>query len=406
MPNKQNKKKKRKWLRPHHLWVRIIGGAIIYPVCRIMYGIKFEKFKNTAKRPHFILYNHQTAFDQFFVAMTYPGAVYYVASEDLFSNGFISKLIKFLVKPIPIKKSTTDMRAVLNCMQVAREGGSIAIAPEGNRTFSGVTGYIKPTIVSLIKALKMPVACLRIEGGYGVHPRWSDVRRKGKMRSYISRVIEPDVYNKMTEDELLEVLKKELYVDETITETRYFNKKRAEYLERAIYYCPKCGISEFESENEKIRCKRCGLTVNYGTDLRLSSDDTDFKYNTVKEWYQAQSDYVNSTDLSKYTENSICGDLIKLYEVIPYKRKILLGNCAVTLFGDRLIFSNGVSLELNFNEISAIAVLGRNKLNVYVKDRIYQIKSHKRFNAVKYMNIYYRHSNIKNGTPDEVFLGI
>ena len=51
--------------------------------------------------------NHQTAFDQFFIGMTFKGAVYYVASEDLFSNGWVSSLLRWLVAPIPIKKQTT-----------------------------------------------------------------------------------------------------------------------------------------------------------------------------------------------------------------------------------------------------------------------------------------------------------
>lgn len=112
--------------------------------------------------------------------MIYRGPVYYVASEDLFSNGFVSGLLRYAVAPIPIRKQTTDIRSVMNCIKVAKEGGTIAIAPEGNRTFSGRTEYIKPSIVGLVRVLKLPVAFIRIEGGYGVQPRWSDVVRKGK----------------------------------------------------------------------------------------------------------------------------------------------------------------------------------------------------------------------------------
>lgn len=400
------KKKKKKWLKPHHLWVRIIGGSIVYPICRIRYGIKFEKFNNPEKKPHLILYNHQTAFDQFFVAFTYPGVVYYVASEDLFSNGLVSAIIKSFVKPIPIKKSTTDMRAVLNCIQVAREGGSIAIAPEGNRTFSGETGYIKPSIVSLIKALKMPVACLKIEGGYGVHPRWSDVVRKGKMRSYVSRVITPGEYNSMDENELFKLISDELYVDETQTSYTYYHRKSAEYLERAIYYCPVCGISEFESNGSEIKCKKCGISARYGSDLKLMSDDESFPYSTVKEWYNAQSAYMNSIDPATLTDTCISTDEVRLFEVIPYRKKIKLGMHTASLYGNKLECKGDTELKLNFDEVSAIAVLGRNKLNIYVGDKIYQIKSGKRFNAVKYMNLYYRYSNIKKGESEEAFLGI
>ena len=74
---------------------------------------------------------------------------------------------------------------------------------------------------------------------------------------------------------------------------------------------------------------------------------------------------------------------------------------------DRIItYSDDEMKQLSFDDISAIAVLGRNKLNIYVNDKIYQVKSHKRFNAVKYMNLYYRYSNVKKGEPYGEFLGI
>ena len=400
------RKKKKKWIKRHHVWVRNIANAIIYPLSLIKYGIKIQRFEKYKERPHLILYNHQTAFDQFFVGMVYPGAVYYVASEDLFSNGFVSKLIKFLVNPIPIKKSTTDVRAVLNCMQVAREGGTIAIAPEGNRTFSGETGYIKPSVTSLIQALKLPVAILRLEGGYGVQPRWSDVTRKGSMRAYVKTVIEPEEYKAMSEDELFARIENELYVDETDTNARFVHKRSAEYLERAIFFCPKCGISEFESHGDAVTCKKCGISAKYGSDLRLTSSSTEFTYSTVKEWYRAQTEYVNSLDPYALMEHPVCTDKAMLFEVIPYKRKIPMGEVSLALYGDKITATGNNGLTFSFDDVSAIAVLGRNKLNIYVYDKIFQLKSHKRFNAVKYMNLYYRYSNVKNGERDGIYLGI
>ena len=52
-------------------------------------------------RAYLILMNHQTAFDQFFVGMAFKGPVYYVASEDLFSNGWISSLLRDVYKRQP-----------------------------------------------------------------------------------------------------------------------------------------------------------------------------------------------------------------------------------------------------------------------------------------------------------------
>ena len=131
---KNNKKKK--WIKPRHRVVRNILNATLGTYTKLRYGIKVERFREQQDRPYLILMNHQTAFDQFFIGMAFSGSVYYLASEDLFSNGWVSSLIRYLVAPIPIQKQTTDVKAIMTCLRVAREGGSIVMAPEGNRTYN------------------------------------------------------------------------------------------------------------------------------------------------------------------------------------------------------------------------------------------------------------------------------
>jgi len=395
------KKKNKKWLKFRHRIVRNLAWLILYPYSKIKYGIKIHKFKNQGNRPYFILYNHQTAFDQFFVGMAFKGPVYYIASEDLFSNGFISKLIKYLVAPIPIKKSMTDVKAVIDSKRVAKEGGTIAVAPEGNRTFSGETGYIKPAIAQLVKALNLPLVIYTLDGGYGVHPRWSDVVRKGKMECYVSKVIEPEEYNTLTNEELYQLICNELQHNECRLDECYTHKKSAEYLERAMYYCPECGFSEWESNGQIIECKKCGKRVKYLSTKELVGVNCDFPYRFISEWYDAQCDFVIRSDLSEYNEAPIYSDEVTNYnQVIPYKKKIKLAkNVVFSVFADKYTISNGnYNVTLKFDEISAVSVLGRNKLNIYVGSEIYQIKTkNKRFNALKYMNLYYHAVNQAKG---------
>lgn len=399
----------KKWLRFRHRVVRNLAYAVLWPYSRLKYGIRVEKFKEQEKRPYFILFNHQTAFDQFFVGMSFRGPVYYVASEDLFSKGWVSSLIRWIVAPIPIKKQATDLTAIKNCIRVSREGGTIAIAPEGNRTYSGKTEYMAPAIAGLARKLGLPIALYRIEGGYGVHPRWSDVLRRGKMRSYVSRVIQPEEYKVMTNDELFAVIEKELYVDEAVADARFLSSKRAEYLERAMYVCPDCGLSTFESHGNEITCKQCGKTVHYGEDKRLSGVGCDFPYEFVSGWYEYQKDFVNALDVTQYTDMPLYTESTTLSEVIVYHRKdSLCQEATVRLYGDRFVLSGeGMdTLTLPFSEVTAVSVLGRNKLNIYHDGHVYQLKSDKRFNALKYVNIYYRWKNIARGDENGKFLGL
>ena len=396
-------KKNEKWLKFRHKVITVLLRPPIGLYCRWKYGIRIEKFKDQGDRPYLIIMNHQTAFDQFFVGVTFNRPVYYIASEDLFSKGWISRLIQYLVEPIAIKKQTLDLQAVKNCIKVAREGGSIALAPEGNRTYHGRTLYMKPGIASLVKKLGLPLAIFRIEGGYGVHPRWSDVVRKGKMRSFVSRVVEPEEYAAMTGDELFALIKKELWVDEGCVTDRFYHKKNAEFLERAMYVCPWCGLSTFESHHDIITCTKCGRKIRHLPTKELEGVDCKFPHRFVAQWYDWQHDYINNTDLLALTEQAVYTETARLSLVIPNQRKTLLNQEAkVELYGDRIVLDGRV---LSFDAVSAVVVLGKNKLNIYYDKELLQLKGSKRFNALKYVNFFHRYQNIKAGKNDE-FLGL
>ena len=407
MQQVQEKKKQKKWIQPRHRVIRDLAYGIIGTYTRWKYGVTVEKFKDGASRPYLILFNHQTAFDQFMVGMAFDQPVYYVASEDLFSNGLISRLLRWAVAPIPIKKQTTDLNAVMNCIRVAREGGTIAIAPEGNRTFSGKTVYMSDAIAPLARKLKLPIALYRLEGGYGIQPRWSDVTRKGKMRGYVSRVMEPEEYAGLSNEALFAIIEQELQVDETAQAGPFRGSRRAEYLERAMYVCPKCGLTTFESRGNEITCRKCGLTVTYGQDQRLAGPDFPFPY--VKQWYEYQEDYVNRLDVLSCLDTPLYTDTADVSEVIVYSHKEKLGkNVTVSLYGDRMVLDPpaGEQGVFPFDEVSAITVLGKNKLNIYFNKRVFQLKSHKRFNALKYVNIYHRYKNMRKGDGSGKFLGL
>ena len=292
----------------------------------------------------------------------------------------------------------------MNCMRVAKEGGTIALSPEGNRTYGGRTGYMKPSIVKMVRALKMPLVLYRIEGGYGVHPRWSDVARKGPMRAYASKVVEPEEYKTMTDEELLQLIETELYVDEGRAEGLYPHKKTAEYLERAMYVCPWCGLSSFESHDDVVTCKTCGRQVRYLPDKSLQGINCDFPHPFVAQWYDAQCDYVNSLDVAAMTGEPIYTDTVQLSEVIVYERKNLLQEAVtVKLYGDRLEIGDTV---LPYDDVQVLAVLGKNKLNIYHGEKLWQFQGSPRFNALKYVNLFYRYKNIHEGRCDSKFLGL
>lgn len=397
----EKKKNDKKWMRYRHRVIRNLAWLVLYPYSVLRYGIRVTPFREQGDRAYLILMNHQTAFDQFFIGMAVKGPIYYMATEDIFSLGWISRLLRWLVAPIPIKKQTTDISAVMTCMRIAREGGTIALAPEGNRTYSGRTLYMNPAIAKMAKKLKLPIALYRIEGGYGVQPRWTDKLRKGSMTGGVVKVIEPEEYKSMTDDQLMDAIREGLYVDEARVSGEFDCKARAEYLERAIYVCPHCGFSKFESHGHEITCCTCGAKAAYNKDKTLTGD---FPFTFVADWYDYQESFVNRYDPAEHLLEPIFRDTADVSKVIVYSHKEkFLKKAPMALYGDRMTVRD---TTYHFDDITAAACLGRNKLNIYYGKDVFQFKGDKRFNALKYVNLYFRYRNIKRGDENGNFLGL
>ena len=406
--NKDKKKKKNSWVLLRHKIIRFLVWLPGFLLARFRCHAKVDVFPGDHKRQYLILYNHQTDYDQIFVGLAFRQPIYYLAMEDILSNGWISSFLRFAVAPIPIKKQTMDLRALQDCFQVVKEGGSLSIAPEGNRTYSGRPCYINPSIAKLARKIKLPIVLYRIEGGYGMQPRWSNVIRKGPVHCFVSRVIEPEEYKEMTNEELYVAIRDGLWDDEAKVDHPYYHKKSAEFLDRMAYVCQDCGFARFESKGDRIHCTSCGKEIRYLPSKELEGVGFRFPFRFAADWYEYQLDVMNRTDPADYIEKPMFRDSASLIRVILYQKKeILREQAQIALYGDRIVIDEGTpeELVLPFRD-APVTIIARNKLNIYHGDDVYQIKGDFHFNALKYLNLYNRWKNIDSGNPEETFLGI
>ena len=319
-----------------------------------------------------------------------------MASEDLFTKKFTAWIIRKLVAPIPKKKSNADLQAIRDCVKIAREGGTIGIFPEGNRTYSGQQCYIDPAIVKLVKLLKIPVILYNITGGYGVEPRWASNIRKGKMRGRVKEILEVNQIQKMSNDELYDYIKASLDVVEAPSVGVYHSKKQAETLERVLFRCPKCRSNgTIYSMGKKIHCHHCDLDVTYNEHLEFTGDYE----GTVNDWYKEQEEYIKNYQFTS-DEQIFSDPNVRLYEVTRGVKKTLIGYGKLEMKVNQIVFSrNESSYAFLIDSISQLTIIGKHKLNFYVGEQTFQIKGEKNLNVLKYMQIFYR---IK-GESNELF---
>ena len=113
---------------------------------------------------------------------------------------------------------------------------------------------------------------------------------------------------------------------------------------------------------------------------------------------------------------SVKGGLVKLlkHDSVTKGIGISINNNKLTM-DFHVIVAYGVSiLAVSDNLISNVKYkveeftgIEVEKINIYVEDKVYQIKSDARFNALKYVNFFYHYKGIEKGDSDgKQFLGL
>ena len=213
-----------------------------------------------------------------------------------------------------------------------------------------------------------------------------------------------DLYKDLSKEELARIIETELYVDEANLSGEFPHPQNAEFLERAMYVCPWCGLSTFESHGDLIRCTKCGREIRHLATKELEGIGFHFPHRFVAEWYDWQNDYIRNTDLSLLTAVPVYQETVQLSKVHVYKYKELLNKkSTVCLYGDRITVDDRV---FPFETLGAVVVLGKNKVNLYTNDEVLQLKGDKRFNALKYVNFFHKYKNRKTGDIHGKFLGL
>lgn len=378
------KKKQKHWVKKRHAAVFAFLRFAMAPFLWLRYHYRAEKAP-IRKGPCIVLSNHQATMDPFFISKAFPFQLYFYASDDLF-NLKVSPLIRYLAAPIPKSKSVADLKAVMISLRVLREGGAIGITPEGNRTLSGRQWEMGDSVAKLVKTAKVPLVLFNLCGGYGTDPRWGvKIRRGTKFVGRVRRILTPEEYAGMSDEELFGIIKNELDVDDTLSGERYKSRRRAEYIERALYMCPVCGsIGTIHSHGTGFCCTSCKTEAEYTEDLKISPPVGG--YSRIYEWYEWERQEIVRRILGG--EKISDGDIL-FRKSVKLQKKIKLPGNTVTLDKDSLMISGGgAETRYPLAEIDAITAVGKKKFNFYYKGKILQVKGGKRFCAIKYVHAF------------------
>ncbi len=417
-----------------HKWVVRIAKPIFRLYMKLAFNYRFEPIKEV-EGPMIVVANHNCDLDPVMVGLACPH-MYFVASEHIFRKPAIAWLLEVFLSPIARRKGSVDASTVMEIRSRIKEGHSIAIFPEGNRSLDGRTGLIHPTTGKLIKAFGATLVTYHLEGGFFTTPRWGFGIRKGRMTGRCVGVYPKEELKKMRPEEILELVRKDLYEDPYITQEkekiRFRSKAPARGLETALYLCPHCkSIGTLHSTKREIICT-CGYRAEFdeygyfvkpratdsgqktgvgqdGSERSIEAENREIMFNTYTEWYLWQQEEIaklyaayrdrksveqqetqqtggfSLDEFCVFPNNEVC-----LYEVGDDERSrpVMSGVLKISTEGLSIVSADGERREFPFKEIPEISLCGRNKLAFICDGGYYEIKTHKLFNSRLIIRLY------------------
>ncbi len=373
-----------------YLFHRIIYRLLWYPVR--LFTILFLHHRPAKipriKGPCLIVANHNTDYDLLLVAAAFHRHMYFVGSEHIWRWGLASKLLQFFFAPIARVKGSTDGAAAMAILKHLRAGHNVCLFAEGNRSFTGVTTPIHPTVGRLARMAKANLVLYRIEGGYFTQPRWGTSVRRGRLRTVLARAYSPEELRAMSQQEVSEAITAQIHEDAYALQDRYHvpyrGKRLAEGLETALFLCPKCmGIQTLRTRDDAFQCERCGLSGRYTEYGYLEGTGVPFR--TVTLWDEWQDE-----ELRRIVETDTAGDLFAdggetLREVLPDHTVRVVDQGVVSM--SRKEFRVGGTV-FPLEEITDMAMFGRQNLAFTAEDRNYECRSDHFRSARKYLHAY------------------
>ena len=363
---------------------------------RLRYNYTAVKFRPDAslKGPYLILSNHAMAIDPLLLGCSFREPIYFVASDMIFSIPFWSKVIRYLVSPIPKTKYRSDMETIKDIIKIVRQGGSIGIFPEGNATFTGATMTIQPAIAKLVRKLKIPVLFYHLEGVYLTKPRWAARPRRGRSFGYVHSVWKPETYADLSIEAMTEHIREQLFVDALATQNlalkAFKGRKLAEDLESAYFHCAECDrLNTIRTVDDHVFCQACGMRMRYTPYGFIEGMRAGKYYATTGAWYEGQlKALMKHWDTYEGTKPFFQDVGEQVLEVTRATKKEPLGQAALQLFKDRVViqFNKGETIAWSLNDVKA-SVQQKNKLILYhtEQQKTYYFLNHRKRNALKYV---------------------
>lgn len=300
--------------------------------------------------PYILIGHHVSAFDPIIINAYNPTLIHFLYAKTNDNLPIRSYFLKHL-DMIPFSKNSADIKSIREIKKRIQLNQVIGIYPEGEASWTGETGPINPSIIKLIKMMKVDVYGVRYLGAYMSKPRWCKSLRKGQVDIETYKLFDVEEIKELSVESLYEKMMEQLTYNEFEWQEQamipFMGKDLAEYIERVLYLCPFChSFNTLHSEGNHFSCTRCQSEFTYNEYGQIHCLQQPFLLDTIPKWYQYEFDF-----MKKEIENKTCGEVLK-HENEQIEKITVFQNHKKT---DIKIFLKGNELE--FRDLEGLRVV-------------------------------------------------
>lgn len=381
----------------HKLWYKtfmFFARTFFLPLFKFVLGIKTKKPKINFETPAIMVYNHSTDFDFICTVDLYRPYIRYVMSDMMVMGKLAGIFFPMTTDFIYRRKGEKADNTVKSVISTIKDGVSVGIAPEGGETVNGATQTIRTRTGEMIKQCNCGLVTIRLYGMYFIKPSWAKHTARGQTFGEIVGTYTKEKISNMSPEEINELIAKDLQLNQYEWQRGHkciFKRKcRAEWMEKALYVCPKCkGIGKLHSHIHELKCE-CGykLIVNeYGF---YEGDEVIF--DNLYDWDVWQRKYLKS-QRQKWLDNPdnviLFNDHMVVQVIHNIKPETLDNDVKLSITGNSIIIDGQkLKLRIDLNKIVGLSGSVDNGIGVNYNNKYYLIKSSRPLAGFSYRFIY------------------
>jgi len=216
------------------------------------------------------------------------------------------------------------------------------------------------------------------------------------------QIYSPEKLAAMSEDEIYNAINKDIYAnayeDQEKNKVAFRANRRAEYLETALYCCPKCRqYSTMTSRRSRFYCK-CGFQVRYNEYGYFEIPGKNGKhpppFTTILDWSKWQRNQINALAerMINLDDNApiFTDPDQKLFLVKRASHNIFHSKGSLYLYNNRISFvkKNSETVEFPFETIMDLSIIRKMILIFSTNEgKLYEIHSKHPRSAIKYLEM-------------------